>query len=294
MLLGEHAVVFGQPCIVTAVDQRLFVTIKKSASGLVIEAPQVKETKFVDAAIAKFFALHGKNIADRSIKLDIRSEFSQRLGFGSSAAVSVATFKALSLYYSIDLTNRQIFDLAYQVTLDIQSVGSGFDVAAAAFGGTLYFKKGGQALESLPDHLPLIVGYTGIKADTPTLVRQVGQLQKKYPEKVKRIFTAIGKLVDQGREAIIEKDWQRLGTLLDFDQEYLRDLGVSTTKLEDLIGAAKKAGAFGAKLSGAGGGDCMIAVASDKNRQAVEAALAAAGGALIRVNPNALGVKVET
>ncbi len=57
MLMGEHAVVYGQPCMVTAVNQRLSVTIDKSDNGMVIVgAPQVKETKFVDATVAKFFS----------------------------------------------------------------------------------------------------------------------------------------------------------------------------------------------------------------------------------------------
>lgn len=294
MILGEHAVVFGAPCIVTAVGQRLSVTIDKSEKGLVIDAPQVKETKFVDAAIAKFFSEAGSKITDRNLKLTIKSEFSQRVGFGSSSAVSVATLKALSLYYQTPLTDPQIFDLAYRVTLDIQGVGSGFDIAAATFGGTLYFVKDGVTIEPLPDHLPLIIGYTGVKADTPTLVRQVGQFKGKYPEKVGRIFSAIGKLVNQGREAIVAKDWERLGKLMDFDQEYLRDLGVSTEKLEALISAAKKAGSYGAKLSGAGGGDCMIALVTSEKRQVISRAIQEAGGEVINVLPNAEGVKVET
>ena len=294
MILGEHAVVFGAPCLVTAVGQRLSVTIDESGSGIIIDAPQVKETKFVDAAITKFFTTSGKEIKDRSVKLTIRSEFSQRVGFGSSSAVSVATLKALSLYFKVRLTGREIFELAYRVTLDIQGVGSGFDIAAATYGGTLYFKKGGEAVEQLPDHLPLVIGYTGVKADTPTLVREVSSLREEYPEKVERIFQAIGKLVDQGRESIMTRDWQRLGTLMNFDQEYLRDLGVSTTKLEDLISAAKSAGAYGAKLSGAGGGDCMIALVPEDKKKAVRKAIKDAGGEVINVEPNAPGVRVET
>lgn len=294
MLMGEHAVVYGQPCMVTAVNQRLSVTIDKSDNGaLIVDAPQVKETKFVDATVAKFFSGKGASIKDRAIKLVIHSDFTCRVGFGSSAAVSVATLKALSSYYGLALTQREIFDTAYRVTLDIQGVGSGFDIAAATFGGTLYFKRSGTLITQLPDHVPLVVGYTGIKADTPTLVRQVGELRKKYPEKVNRIIEAIGKLVDQGREALEEHDWKTLGKLMNFDQEYLRDLGVSTQKLEDLIAAAKQAGAYGAKLSGAGGGDCMIAVVPEDKRSDIEVAINKAGGEIIRVSPNAAGVTID-
>lgn len=294
MLLGEHAVVYGQPCIVTAVGRRLTVFAQViDEDRVVVDAPQVKETKFVDATIKKFFSIAWNDIKHKGCKLSIQSEFTHSVGFGSSSAVSVATLKALSTIYQIPLDERQIFDTAYAVTLAIQGVGSGFDIAAATYGGTLYFKKGGKEILSIPDHVPLIIGYTGVKADTPTYIRHVAAKYEKYPKKVARIFEAIGTLVDNGREAIIKKDWERLGKAFDFNQEYLRDLGVSTEKLEDLISAAKKAGALGAKLSGAGGGDCMIALAESGKRESVKKAITDAGGEVIDVTPNAEGVRIE-
>ena len=290
MLFGEHAVVFGEPCIVTAVDQRLSVTAEKN-SRISINAPQVKETKFVDRAVHAFFSKYSKN---SRVRLTISSQFSHQVGFGSSSAVTVATLRALSLFFNVPMSDREIFDVAYHVTLDIQGVGSGFDIAAATYGGSLYFKKGGSTIDPLSlSGIPLVVGYTGVKADTPNLVREVAEKQKKYPEKVNKIFIAIGKLVEEARTRMQAGEWERVGKLMDFNQEYLRDLGVSSEKLEALIGAAKKAGAWGAKLSGAGGGDCMIALAPSDKREAIEKGIAKAGGEVIAVSPNAGGVRVE-
>ncbi|MBI4062633.1 mevalonate kinase [Candidatus Gottesmanbacteria bacterium] len=289
LLFGEHAVVYGEPCIVTAVDQRLMVSAQKS-EHIEIDAPQVKETKFVDSAVKAFFANYKKN----GVKLSISSQFSHQVGFGSSSAVTVATVKALSLLFDVKLSDRELFDICYQVTLEIQRVGSGFDIAAAIWGGTLYFKKGGSIIEPMNvSDIPLIVGYTGVKADTPTLVRQVAEKQKKYPEKVNKIFSAIGKLVEEARTKITEGDWERVGRLMDFDQEYLRDLGVSSEKLEAMIEAAKTGGAWGAKLSGAGGGDCMIAVARSDKQGAIRKAIEGIGGQVIDIMPNAVGVRVD-
>lgn len=294
--MGEHAVVYGQPCMATAVSQRLWVMGELAHGGeATIEAPQVKETKFVDAAVAKFFKMSGSRIAKKGVHLTIKSDFSHQVGFGSSSAVSVAAIKALSILFNIPLTDREIFDMAYQVTLDIQGVGSGFDIAAATYGGTLYFKKGGSEIVSLSKAPPLVIGYSGIKADTPTIVRKVSEKYKQYPQKVERIFTAIGKLVEQGREALENEDWETLGKLMNFNQDYLRDLGVSSQKLEDMILAAKQAGAWGAKLSGAGGGDCMIALHPDgvQGKLAIIKALQDAGGTAIDIETGAPGVRVE-
>ncbi|MCX6793838.1 MAG: hypothetical protein NTY06_01915 [Candidatus Gottesmanbacteria bacterium] len=276
MLFGEHAVVYGYPCIVTAISERLEVVIAQAN-----DMPD--DRRFVDAAIAVWGA-------GRDVKLSAKCAFSGKYGFGSSSAVTVATLKALKP----DADNRMVFDTAYKIVLDIQGVGSGFDVAAAIYGGTLYFVTGGKTIEPLTvGDMPLIVGYTGVKADTKTLIADVAAKRAKEPEKVERIFGAIGKIVDEAKIQMIEGDWERVGRLMDFNQEYLRDLGVSSEKLEALIAAAKAGGAWGAKLSGAGGGDCMIALASPDMRQAVEEAITKAGGEVVWVTPNAEGVRVE-
>jgi len=276
MLFGEHAVVYGYPCIVTAISERLEVVIAE-------EDDLPDDHRFVDAAIRAWGG-------GRDIKLSAKCAFSGCYGFGSSSAVTVATLKALKPNADV----RHVFDAAYKIVLGIQGTGSGFDVAAATYGGTLYFVKGGKRIEPLSvTDMPLIVGYTGVKADTKTLIADVAAKYANEPEKVERIFGAIGKIVDEAKIQMIEGDWERVGRLMDFDQEYLRDLGVSSEKLEALIAAAKGAGAWGAKLSGAGFGDCMIALAPPDKRKSVEEAIARAGGEVVCVKANAEGVRVE-
>lgn len=276
MLMGEHAVVYGYPSLVTAINQRLYVTLgeKKAPPG---------DTRFIDA-VARLWGTP-------QTVLSASSTFSGVYGFGSSSAVTVAALKAIRP----DADNKTLFEAALRIVQDIQGVGSGFDVAAAIYGGTLYFVTPGKIIEPLETkELPLIVGYTGVKVDTTTLVRQVAEKKEKNPEKVERIFQGIAKLVDDAKRKMHEGDWERVGKLMDFNQEYLRDLGVSSEKLEAMISAAKKAGAWGAKLSGAGGGDCMIALAGSDIQEAVRRAISQAGGQVVDVHANAQGVRIET
>ena len=141
--------------------------------------------------------------------------------------------------------------------------------------------------------MPLVVGYTGVKADTKTFIADVAAKRAREPEKVERIFAAIAKIVEEAKIKMLEGDWERVGRLMDFNQEYLRDLGVSSEKLEVLISAAKRAGAWGAKLSGAGGGDCMIVLGPRDKRDVIRKAIEGAGGEVINVSPNAEGVRIE-
>lgn len=292
MIMGEHAVLYGHPCIVTAVDERLTVTADHLSDGhITVDTGKETDTRFVDAAIAKFFATKGIHIKDRGVSLTTRSAFTSQIGFGSSSAVSVATIKALSILFGVPFSQRDVFDMAYAAMLDVQGLGSGFDVAAATYGGTIYFVAGGKMIEPLAlDAMPLVVGYTGVKASTTALVHQVAEKKEHNPEKVGRIFQAIAGLVDKAKVQILEGDWERVGKFMDFNQEYLRDLGVSSQKLEDLIGAAHESGAWGAKLSGAGGGDCMIALVPPEKREVVIAAITAAGGQVMPVHAHAEGV----
>lgn len=311
MLFGEHAVVYNRPSIVTAVGQRMFVTAEFGSEKplLEIKAPDVKthlkipladlaskdipkEAKF----IAKAVEVYLKEFVNYKggIKITTKSEFSSKFGFGSSSAVTVCTLKALSVMFEDDLDNRTLFDWAYKVVLDIQGKGSGFDVAAAIYGGTLYFIKGGKALKPLNiPNLPLIIGYSGIKADTVTLIDEVAKKAKKFPKVIDNLYTLMGELIPQAQKALLKGDFETVGELMDFNQGYLSSLGVSSSKLDAMINTAREAGAYGAKLSGAGVGDCMIAFAPPSKVIAVKKAINKAGGQVIDIKSNVEGVRIE-
>lgn len=297
LLMGDHAVVYGYPSIVTAIDARLFVTLEKATGDRnEIIAPQTKNTDFINSVLRRF----RKDLEQTKsyIKVTTQSPFTGKYGFGSSSAVTVATIAAIHKFLGLDIDPGRIFREAYTTVLDVQKIGSGFDVAAASYGGTIYYVRGGATLETLieadREPIPLIIGYSGVKSNSVDLINEVKKKRTQYPQKVDQIFKAIAKLVEEGRERIAAKDWERLGKLFDFNQEYLRDLGVSSQKLEELISAAKGAGAWGAKLSGAGGGDCMIALADPAERAQVEEAIRKAGGEVVKISANARGVFQET
>lgn len=292
MIMGEHAVVYGYPSIVTAVDKRLVVEAHElQESADIIEAPQVKNTLFIQEAIRDAKKAFG---ISTGVRVRTESSFSNAYGFGSSSAVVVATIKALGSLFGKTIGQRALFDMAYRIVLGVQRVGSGFDVAAAVYGGTLLFRTGGKQIVPLPLSVPLIVGYTGVKADTPTIVRSVAETRHKNRDKTEEIFTGIGELVLKAKNSLVHSRWQELGDLMNECHAYLKKLGVSTPMLERLVAAARQGGAWGAKLSGAGGGDCMIAIAPSEKRKAISKAIENAGGEVVRVVTGAVGVTVET
>lgn len=291
MLLGEHSVVYGYPSIVTAMDTRLYVKVSDSSCEDLVIAPQVKECKFVESSIALFKKEF--NI-DKNITIETYGDFSHQVGLGSSSAVTVSTFKALSDYFNKKLSLKDIFDLSYKVTLNIQGVGSGFDIAAATYGATLYYLYGGKKIETIhKKEIPIVIGYSGIKADTPTLIRRVRESYCKDNLKTKEIFRKISVLVEKARISLEKDNFKELGSLFTQNHQLLKKLNVSTDKLDLMVKAAINNGAYGAKLSGAGGGDCMIALVPKDCKTKVERAIEKAGGVIINVGNNACGVKVE-
>ena len=292
MLMGEHAVVYDHPCLVTAVDKRLYVEAEIiDTNEDEIIAPQVKESRFVLETIAYFKKQFKIN---QFVKISTNGDFSHRVGLGSSSAVTVATFKALSLVFNINLSDRQIFDLSYYVNLAIQGVGSGFDIAIATFGKTIYFVTGGKTIEPLNlKPLPLVVGYSGIKADTPFYIRKVREAFRSRQTQMDKMFEEIESLVMEGKLFLQNNDHEKMGKLMVKNHQLLQQLGVSIPKLDLMVEKSVEAGAWGAKLSGAGGGDCMIALVEDDKRRAVENAIKSVGGEIITVDNNADGVRVE-
>jgi mevalonate kinase len=310
MLFGEHAVIYQRPCIVTAVDQRMRVSAELTDTKFFkIDAPDVgvaeyseefglpgtsdvpKGVRFTAAATRNFYQLHR---IKSGVTIRTKSDFSNEFGFGSSSAVTTAVLKALSDLFEIGISKEELFELSYKTVLDVQGVGSGFDLAAAIWGGTLYFRPRGPEIVPLRvKDLPLTVGFTGIKADTPTLVRQVADLHARHEKLVDRIFDTVSGIVEEAREALEDMELPRLGELMDLNQGLLDSLGVSSFELARLMFAARQAGAKGAKLSGAGGGDCMIALSSEQNRERVEESIQNSGGKVLRVRTDAPGVRSE-
>ena len=314
MLLGDHAVVYNNPCLVTAVGQRMHATVTLLNEPVFqLEAPDVgvtnyqkplsalgvgdvpKGARFVEAALQNVMESAPQQFSRMSgIRIETRSEFSSEFGFGSSSSSTVCVVKALSELFSLHLHNKELFDIAYKTVLDVQGVGSGFDIAAGIYGGTLYYVGGGAVIEPIEiDSLPLIVGYSGIKGDTPRLIRQVAKEREHHPEVYDVLFAQSNSLVESGKDALKAHDFMALGALFQKGETLLAGYGVEIEKLVQMIEASENAGAWGAKMSGAGGGDCMIAVADVDTTPSVTQAIRSVGGEVVEVETHVAGVRVE-
>ena len=267
MLLGEHAVLHGQPALVCAVDRRIHVTLTprsdrtiRIASSLGRYSTSVdriqpsKNFRFVIAAIQRF----AKKLTE-GFDLRIDSEFSHKIGFGSSAAVTVATLAVLSKWLNGSVSPRQLLLNGVAVIRETQGLGSGADVAASVHGGiVLYSANPIQATKLNASH-PLTVIYSGSKMPTVEVVRLVERARKACPELYDAIFTMMGQSSRQAAAAIRRNNWKDVGAIMNLNQLLMAAIGVSNGKLAAIVRLLLRDPAvLGAKISGSGLGDCVI------------------------------------
>lgn len=327
MICGEWSILVpGNSCLVAAVDQQVHVRLQLSNkmfarlvqvdSGLNVEVPIVNgalqfesdsgDFSFLRSAVElcfryfeKYYGFELETRAD-SLKIDSPSG-PQKIGFGSSAAVTVATIGAFFALEGLDIEDLavrlKIFKLAALAHYHAQSeLGSGFDIAASTFGSLLKYtsfdpdwvlcelehstlkeivERRWPGLECSPVFVPhdfqLLVGWSGSSANTRSLIRKFRLWQAEARQMAAHIIWEIQQQVLRACHALENGERQEFLNCLNLNAELLskltRESGVEieTHSLRQLGRMAREEGAAG-KLSGAGGGDCGIAVYYDAGK----------------------------
>lgn len=295
MLTGEHAVVYGHPALVCAVEQRITVRVAPLDGGRVeirseIADPVLKSLddlaptgpmRFVEAALLQYRAqLTG-------VSIDITSEINPTLGLGSSAAVTVATLAALNHMTGAGEGQSALHLRALSIVRAIQGRGSGADLAASLFGGMVAYQlpyhliQGTPALDAAPAQITpmptppaLSLKYAGYKTPTAEVLARIAGEMERRPGEIAAIYARMGACATQATEAASAEDWQALAGHLNTYQGLMAELGVTDETLDQIIAGAS--GAMAVKISGSGLGDCVVAM-GDEPHGFTPAPLAAEG-----------------
>jgi mevalonate kinase len=314
ILFGEHFVVYGEPAIVLAIDKRAYAKVENRSdkrlyvnsanlnlsgyfeNGMFkVEQGNTKEARMkfepVKLAVEKVLEMYGENVG---MNIEISSKVPVAAGLGSSAAVVASVTAAVGALLNVKMSKEDVFRIAYDAEKIVHGTPSGIDPAISTFGGTLLFQMdtGFKPLDVKMD-IPLVIGDTGVGRLTRIQVEKVREVKEKYPQVVDPIMLAAREIVLRAIDAIKENDLDALGDLMNINHALLYSVGVSDESLEWLINAARKAGALGAKLTGAGGGGCMIALANSERLEQILEAINRAGGRTFIARKTDEGVRVE-
>lgn len=319
-LFGEHAVVYGEPALVAAIGKRLTVSVEGRSDklikiaamdlqvpGVVLtfneESPElIVETDYgkivgavgyVRKAIEMVSGCLGKK---GGVNVTIRSEMPVGAGLGTSAAVAVGTVAAYSLLMGEELSLSEIARLAHQTEREVQGLASPMDTSVATYGGILYIKPSAEPnMEklSIARDLPMVIGYSEREFRTSDLVKKVRALREAYPDIISPTLQSIGMISQRAKDALVSGDLESLGRLMNINHGLLDSLGVSSKSLNDMVYSARFAGAIGSKMTGAGGGGCMIALCPGREVE-VSTAIRIVGGIPFRAAVSEQGLEVES
>ncbi|GKQ42676.1 phosphomevalonate kinase [Companilactobacillus sp. RD055328] len=320
-IAGEYAVVEkGYPAIISSVDKFVTVSVEASESEGTLNSNRFTDNmihwnrengkfqidtrdnqlEFIIAAIncVEEYALQlGKKLSyfNINIESELDSDNGRKYGLGSSAAVSVATVRALSKFYKLDLNNKTIYKLAALSHLSVQGNGSLGDVAASTYGGIIYYTSPDRnwiinslkkeplftivhqewpnlSIEPLdmPNNSKLLIGWTGSPASTSILVEQISY-SKAQKLKLYEKFLKDSKIcLERMQEGFLNADLPAIQAQISKNRELLTSLSkitnvvIETEKLTEMCNVVENIGQA-AKSSGAGGGDCGIAIVPDNN-----------------------------
>jgi mevalonate kinase len=261
ILLGEHAVVYGVPGIAAGIEKGARARAELSPPGarstLRLGDQDVRDGDASDLARA-FAALAG---AGRPVRVVAEAELPPGGGLGCSAALAVAIARAVRAARGEPDDPDAVLEHALAWERVFHGNPSGIDTAAAAHATCLRFERGAgvRPIQS-PVDLWLAIGHSGASASTREMVEGVARLRERRPEVVGKFLDGVRALVENAVLAIQAGDAFGLGRLLDMNQMLLAGVMLSTDAIEDMCRSAREGGALGAKLTGSGGGGCVIAL----------------------------------
>ncbi len=285
ILLGEHAAVFGEPALACPVPLNVRARISHSDNGIQLAIPSWgleyrltpgrRRRPWERSALQ---ILEELGLENESMRISLFSDLPRGLGLGSSAAMAVATIRAMSKRFDLNLSVARINEIAWQCEQFAHGAASGVDNAVSTHETTLLYRKGAP-----PDIEPvvagvdtyLVIGISSKESLTAVTVENVRAARDRNPGLYDRIFAEIGKLVVEGRRCLEEGQLEELGDLMNVNHGLLNGLQLATPELERLVDAARMAGALGAKLTGSGGGGAMVALCAETGsavrvREAIE------------------------
>ncbi|MDO5846094.1 MAG: mevalonate kinase [Methanocorpusculum sp.] len=252
-LFGEHAVVYGKPGIAMAIKPRVLVTIRHARYSQKPNSPYIAECL---------------RLMDVKGSVYVRSQLPSASGLGSSAAVTVATLFAINDEFGLGYSREEIAGLAHEVEKITQGGrASATDTYVSTFGGMVLIRGNEKRRLIPPQNFSIVIGNSLVSHNTAEMVGRVAEFRDQSPQIANPILDAIGAITMEAMHTM--ENPREMGVLMNKNHALLDALGVGHPALSHLVLAARGAGAYGAKLSGAGGGGCIWALCSKGTRSRV-------------------------
>lgn len=297
VILGEHSVVYGKPAITLATDLRMTVAVRRSAwntmNGEKLDFHRQAHIRHLTRGLR------------HAIDMLTYSEIPVGSGMGSSAALSASLAMAIASMEGRSISEEQVMREAYDAEFYAQGNGSPMDASSCVHGGGLTVNMpdaGGRFLWTVERNgrrwdfhdleipeMTFVIGNTGIRAPTGPQVDKVHRYME-HNNFACEVIDDIADVTIEGGDALRRNDVEALGRLMTEDHKLLSILGVSCDPLNKLVNASLPY-SYGAKLTGSGGGGCMVAL-TDKPDKVCEA-IESRGGTPYVIRTGGRGASME-
>jgi len=277
ILFGEHFVVHGTMAILGAINKRVTViSDKNETQNISIKSslgensiPISESVENVDSMFKPFFFIAKKIINENNfsngIDIDIQSDIPIGAGLGSSSACCVAAAASISNLFS-ELEKNQILNIAIEAERTIFPNTSGADCTVSVFGGIIgYQKDSGYKIIETDHEFDFIVVNSKKPHSTSIVVDRVNKFKSSNEKIFRELCEEETRLIDKVTDSLQTFDLETIGKCMSQNQIFLEQLGVSNDQLLEIIKLIEKE-TFGAKITGAGDGGCIIAL-TDKNKK---------------------------
>ncbi len=254
----------------------------------------------VARAVLRYFLEQGLPWPEPGFLLRTWTEVPLQAGLAGSTAITAALYGALSWFYEVKESPYRIAEAVRWIEHRIMGQTCGYqDQYMAVFGGVNFLDFTGKAaqrqdesepyaavepLEGLVDLSKFVVIHTGVQHDSTSVHRPIRERWEQGEEAVVEGYREITRLARLGKRALLEGNWPELGRLMNANHAIQRDLGGSGEINEKYIDLALEAGAWGAKLAGAGQGGTLIVLHPEPEKLGREL-VSAAGGELVQLGP---------
>ncbi len=283
MLMGEYAVLKGAAALCAAIDKRIYVklTPRNDQKIMIHSALGEFSCDLADLKIQTPFSFVLASLLfcqiTQGCELTIKSEFSHQMGLGSSAATTVATLAAVYQWQQKEIRNDILLRDGIAIVRTVQGKGSGADVAASIYGGIVHYQND-FVLEQILVAPDISVIFSGEKTLTAKAIDIINARFEKNSEELDFLYAQMAKLSDDAALSLKNLDWISFGKYCNDAQTILEDLGVSTEKINKIIAELlNDPGILGAKISGAGLGDCVIGIGKAEHESALDISLGGVG-----------------
>ncbi|MDE1829775.1 MAG: mevalonate kinase [Thaumarchaeota archaeon] len=278
ILFGEHFVVYGVKAILCAIDKRITATsqfiderkirVRSEIGNVELDLDISTNLDSIPSKIMKpFLHIAKETLKDhdekRGIEIYLESEIPAGIGLGSSSAACVATTASVTGLFE-KKSKEEILKKSIESERIIFEDVSGADSSISTYGGMIAYSKDGIERIESRNNLSLIIANSKQIHSTRELVLKVREFKNNNERLFAQMCEQESKLVENALSSIKETNLKNLGLLMRQNQQMLEKINVSTDKLDQLVKEASKT-SYGAKITGAGGGGCIISLVDESN-----------------------------